>query len=340
MRKQDLYEYQYTTPNKKVVKNLLPALSKPSGKSKKQASMALGVFLEIIGFFGLWGIPGMITEQTGILKILFTLLIYGGIFGIGFKKIKEGKDFLGRYSRYFRYMKVLESHQFATIEELAGKVAKSTKIVIKDLEFMMDQKWFLEGHLDQLHSHFMLTDQAYEQYQLAEKSRKIREQEERERQEKENDPVQKELLQLLEEGNGYVREIHSLNDAILGAEVSQKLDKIEETAVSIFDLVQRRPEKMPDLRKFMRYYLPITIKVVTSYRDFENEKNPSKQLLESKKEIEETLDKVCSAFIKLREKLFQEDVLDISTDLDVLEAMMSQEGLLSDELSIYKNFKF
>ena len=42
--------------------------------------------------------------------------------------------------------------------------------------------------------------------------------------------------------------------------------------------------------------------------------------------------KVISAFTALREKLFQEDVLDVSTDLDVLEAMMSQEGLLDDEL--------
>ena len=44
-----------------------------------------------------------------------------------------------------------------------------------------------------------------------------------------------------------------------------------------------------------------------------------------------TLDKVIQAFIALREKLFQEDILDVSTDLDVLEAMMSQEGLLKEE---------
>ena len=39
-------------------------------------------------------------------------------------------------------------------------------------------------------------------------------------------------------------------------------------------------------------------------------------------------------------KLFQEDVLDVSTDLDVLEAMMSQEGLIEDELgSLSQNLK-
>ena len=71
------------------------------------------------------------------------------------------------------------------------------------------------------------------------------------------------------------------------------------------------------------------------YRDFENERVPSKQLEESKKEIRETLDKVIAAFEALREKIFQEEVLDVSTDLDVLEAMMSQEGLIQDELNTF-----
>ena len=77
----------------------------------------------------------------------------------------------------------------------------------------------------------------------------------------------------------------------------------------------------------------MTVKVVTSYRDFENEKIPSRQLEESKKEIRETLDKVIMAFEALREKIFQEEVLDVSTDLDVLETMMSQEGLIKDGIT-------
>ena len=71
--------------------------------------------------------------------------------------------------------------------------------------------------------------------------------------------------------------------------------------------------------------------MVRAYKNFEQENLPSRQLEESKQEIEETLDKVQMAFQRLREKLLEEDVLDISTDLDVLETMMFQEGLISDE---------
>ena len=226
----------------------------------------------------------------------------------------------------------MEQKQFASIDELARAVAKSTKTVIKDLEFMIEQKWFLEGRMDDTKSQFLLTDKVYEQYELAQKGRILREQEERKKEELEKDPVQRELLQIVTEGQNYVNKIRTLNDEILGEDISKQLDQMEAIIASIFDVVKRKPEKRSELRKLMQYYLPMTIKVVTSYRDFENEIVPSEQIEEGKKEIKETLDKVISAFTALREKLFQEDVLDVSTDLDVLEAMMSQEGLLDDEL--------
>ena len=333
-KKQELYEYQYTTPNKKVVKELLPAVQKPSGTGEYQGKITWG---GLLGVFGAWKLLGTL-EMLGFaspFSIIRNVVIYGAILGIGIYQFVKGKNYVNRADRYKRYMKLLEHKQFASIEELAGAVAKNAKTVIKDLEFMIEQKWFLEGRFDERKSQFMLTDKVYEQYKLAEQGRLLREQEEQEKQRIENDPVQKELSQLIAEGNRYVKEIRRLNDEILGEDISNQLDQMEEIIASIFELVKRKPEKRSELRKLMQYYLPMTIKVVTSYRDFENERVPSEQLEESKQEIRETLDKVISAFVALREKLFQEDVMDVSTDLDVLEAMMSQEGLIKDELNTF-----
>lgn len=330
-KKQDLYKYQYTTPNKQVVKEVLPAVQKPKGINKYQGKITWG---GVLGVFGAWKLLGTL-EMIGIaspFSVIRNVMIYGAILGIGIYQFLKGKNYVNRANRYARYMKLLEHKQFASIEELAGAVAKNAKTVIKDLEFMIEQKWFLEGRFDDRKSQFMLTDKVYENYKQMEQGRLLREQEEQEKQKIESDPVQKELTQILAEGNRYVKEIRRLNDEILGEDISNQLDKMEEIIASIFELVKRKPEKMSELRKLMQYYLPMTIKVVTTYRDFENERVPSEQLEESKREIRETLDKVISAFVALREKLFQEDVLDVSTDLDVLEAMMSQEGLIEDEL--------
>lgn len=330
-KKQELYEYQYTTPNKQVIKELLPAVRKPKEVGQYQGKVTSGVLFGIFGGLNLLGVLEGIGYVSPI-SLLKDVIIFGTIFGIGVYRFIKGKRYVNRAERYGRYMKLLEHRQFASIEELAGAVAKKTKTVIKDLEFMMEQKWFLEGRFDERKSQFMLTDKVYEDYKRMEQGRLLKEQEEQEKRRIESDPVQKELSQVLNEGGHYVKEIRRLNDEILGEDISNQLDKIEEIIASIFELVKRKPEKMPELRKLMQYYLPMTVKVVTSYRDFENERIPSEQLEESKREIRETLNKVISAFTALREKMFQEDVLDVSTDLDVLEAMMSQEGLIEDEL--------
>lgn len=331
-KKQDLYEYQYTTPNKKVVKEMLPAVRKPSKLGDYQGKVTWGGILGVIGAWKLLGTLDMLS-YAGTFSILKNIIIYGAFLGIGIYQFVKGKNYINRANRYSRYMKLLEHKQFASVEELAGAVAKSARTVVKDLEFMIEQKWFLEGRMDEKKSQFMLTDKVYEQYKLAEQGRVLREQEELEKQKIEKDPVQKEVMHLVTEGNRYVKEIRRLNDEILGADISNQLDKIEEIITSIFEIVKRKPEKRAELRKLMQYYLPMTVKVVTSYRDFENEKIPSRQLEESKKEIRETLDKVIMAFEALREKIFQEEVLDVSTDLDVLETIMSQEGLIKDGIT-------
>lgn len=331
-KKQDLYEYQYTTPNKKVVKEMLPAVRKPSKLGDYQGKVTWGGILGAVGAWKLLGTLDMLS-YAGTFGILKNIIVYGAFLGIGIYQFMKGKNYINRANRYSRYMKLLEHKQFASIEELAGAVAKSTRTVVKDLEFMIEQKWFLEGRMDEKKSQFMLTDKVYEQYKLAEQGRVLREQEELEKQKIEKDPVQKEVMQLVTEGNRYVKEIRRLNDEILGEDISNQLEKIEEIIASIFEIIKRKPEKRTELRKLMQYYLPMTVKVVTSYRDFENEKIPSRQLEESKKEIRETLDKVIMAFEALREKIFQEEVLDVSTDLDVLETMMSQEGLIKDGIT-------
>ena len=326
MAKDELYEYQYTTPNKKVVKEFLPAVKRPEGKKKQKGKVFSGKVLMLLGGLGLLSVSG----ATSIVAIIIQLVIWGFIFGKGFHNVRTGKEYLGRIERYYRYMKALESKKYMSLEELAEKVSKNVKTVTKDLEFMIEKRWFLEGHLDHSGGQFMLTDHMYEQYKLWEQGKLLKEQEEKEKQEIEKDPVKRELAKVLAEGNAYIKEIRVLNDVILGEHISNRLDKIEEVLRSIFDLVKRRPEKISDLRKLMQYYLPMTVKVVRAYRDFENERVPSEQLQEGKKDIEETLDKVHIAFVNLREKLYQEDILDVSTDLDVLETLMTQEGLIEE----------
>lgn len=331
MAKNELYEYQYTTPNKTVMKKHLPALRQPGDGGKKWINISGGGVCVGIAVFGILETMRLYFEEPSAAAFI-SMLLFGMLGGFGFRRLVVGNAMKQREDRYRIYLEAAAEKGYASVKELAKRAGRKEAKVLKDLKYMMDSKWFLEGHLDIKETCFMLSDADYRNYCNAEEARVLREQEEKRRQEILNDPVQKELTVLLKEGQEYLAQIHLLNVAIRDDKVSRQLDEMEDTSEKILEQVKKRPEKMPEIRKFMRYYLPMTIKVVTAYRDYEREDAPTAVIEESRREIEETLDKVKSAFQKLLEKISEEDVWDISTDLDVLETMMSQEGLLPDKL--------
>jgi hypothetical protein len=55
-------------------------------------------------------------------------------------------------------------------------------------------------------------------------------------------------------------------------------------------------------------------------------------ILNSKAEIEGTLDTLNLAFEKLLDSLFADTALDVSSDISVLQTMLAQEGLTDDGL--------
>ncbi len=98
--------------------------------------------------------------------------------------------------------------------------------------------------------------------------------------------------------------------------------------------MEDNPEKLPDIRKFMNYYLPTTLKLVQTYHEFSEQPVQGENIIMARKEIEEMLDSINQAFEKMFDKLFEDDALDISTDISVLSTMLAQEGLLEDGLKM------
>ena len=82
-----------------------------------------------------------------------------------------------------------------------------------------------------------------------------------------------------------------------------------------------------EIRKFMDYYLPTTMKLVNTYEEFDAQPVQGENIVGIKQEIEETLDTINEAFARLFDNLYADTAMDISTDIDVLEAMFAQEGL-------------
>ena len=128
----------------------------------------------------------------------------------------------------------------------------------------------------------------------------------------------------------YLDELRRVNDAIPGAEMSDKISLLEAVSAKIFEQAKTDPEKLPRMRKFMEYYLPTSLKLLQTYAELDAQGVEGENISESKRRIEQTMDTLVRAFETQLDQLFQEDAMDVSADIDVMENMLRADGLTGE----------
>ena len=148
--------------------------------------------------------------------------------------------------------------------------------------------------------------------------------------------ISPQVQEVLDKGEAYIKKIHASNDAIPGEEISAKIAKMEQIVEQIFQRAEEHPEIIPDLKKMMDYYLPMTVKLLDAYEDMDGQPVQGENITASKKEIEETIDTLNIAFEKLLDSIFRDTAWDVSTDISVLHTVLAQEGLTEDDFEKMK----
>ena len=117
------------------------------------------------------------------------------------------------------------------------------------------------------------------------------------------------LDQMVSEGQGALDEMRRLNDSIQDAAISAQIERLSQVSDKIFQQVQKNPSQLTQIRKFMSYYLPTTLKLLRAM-----------------------MSTIVTAFERQLDSLFGDQALDISTDITVLDNMMAREGLSDDPI--------
>ena len=136
-----------------------------------------------------------------------------------------------------------------------------------------------------------------------------------------------ELQSVIYRGKRAIADIRRLNDEIPDERMSAQIDLIERLTAQIFDCVRQHPEKLSQIRQFLNYYLPTTIKLMEQYVTLQSQSVKTENITEGMQKIEDLLDKVIVAFQRQLDALFESDVVDITADIRVMEQMMASEGL-------------
>lgn len=138
---------------------------------------------------------------------------------------------------------------------------------------------------------------------------------------------------MIARGQDMLHQIRSENDAIPDEVLSGQMDELERLCVQIFTTVAEKPGKAPQIRKFMDYYLPTTLKMLASYRTMSTRGVSVSDMTEARSTVIRGMGMVLTACQKQLDTLYRDDMLDVTTDIDVLEQMLKRDGFTEGELS-------
>ena len=305
-----------------------------------------GSLLSLFTFFGFLSsfFVSLVTGKSLLsFSVILTLLGFGG----GITLLSGGIRTLGMVGRFNTYKRILGQKTYCALDKLARSVGKNAAFVRKELSRMIDDGLFLEGHMDKEGRNLITSDETYRNFERSRLALEQRQKEEAKAQaaakaqpkpepktpETARDP---QVQEVLNRGNEFLRQIRRCNDAIPGEEISGKISRIELIVRRIFQRAQVHPEIIPDLKKLMDYYLPMTVKLLNAYADMDAQPVQGETIQASKQEIEDTLDTLNLAFEKLLDSVFQDTAMDVSSDISVLQTLLAQEGLVEDELTKLK----
>ena len=132
---------------------------------------------------------------------------------------------------------------------------------------------------------------------------------------------------LMKELERAVSEMRRLNDSIQDEKISAQIDHLEEVTGKIIDQVVAQPKKLPQIRRFLDYYLPTTLKILNAYDRMDATGISGSNIDSTKEKVEGMMDTIVRAYDKQLDALFGDEALDISTDIAVMENLLAQEGL-------------
>ena len=222
-----------------------------------------------------------------------------------------------RLKRYRQYLSLIGRRKSISVTTLAEATGFAPRKIREDLQDMLDDGIFPMGYLDLGSDQLFLTDDGIQ---------------DRPKEEPEKAP---EPPKEVEGAEAVLTEIRALNDAIEDPEMSRKIDRIGEITGNIFAYLREKPDKEGKLRSFLSYYLPTTLKILGSYAQLEAQGVEGENISAAKERIEGMMDKVVEGFEQQLDRLFQDDAMDITSDVAVLERMLEKDGLGNSGMTLW-----
>lgn len=133
-----------------------------------------------------------------------------------------------------------------------------------------------------------------------------------------------EISATIDEAEAQISGIEVANKLISNRSFNQRIHIICDHAREIVTMLEEDPGDIRRSRKFLNIYLDGALKVTEGYADMQS-KHQSEQLAGNFENVLQTIETV---FIEQKQKLLEDDVLDLDVQIEVLAAQLKHEGVM------------
>lgn len=299
----------------------------PPGKNKSFLQRMLGMLAGVpLGMATISSIVSLLSEgRFGALAA--ALAVLGPMtFGAWWMYYKGQKLNKARVD-YRAVAMTLSNNARTNLDEVALALNRPKKQAIKTLRYMIEQGFFHHAYIDEPQNMFVVGKDNIAEYREQDRVQ-------RHRQEQidlaRSMPGSPEAIRI--EGEGFVMQIRKANDMIADEVVSDKLYQLEQISSNIFRRVSEAPQRLPEIRRYMNYYLPTTVKLVQAYAEAESHAVQGQHIEATKQQIRDSLDLINGAFAKLLDQLYARDAMTIGSEITAMEQMLRGDGLAGDDI--------
>lgn len=277
---------------------------------------------------------GMIITGV-IVALIFVMCMIGagnaGTFTIGLAltvlgiiMIWYGQEQNKQAKRYREYLNIIGKQNCISLRDLARISNTEFSTVSSDISNLVYQGALgREAYIDKSCQYLVLN--ADGRKELADKMKLAEERRSKEAEERAREKEEKDYAVLAE--------IHHLNDEIEDEKISAQIDRIEDLTRQILQYQEEHPDSSSQLRTFLNYYLPTTLKMLNTYAEMEKKSVQGENIKKTRKQIEDIMNKIVTAFEKQLDKLYANERMDVTNEITVLEKMLERDGLTNDPSS-------
>ena len=278
------------------------------------------VAIPLQSFAGWWAVGTL-----GSIALFFYVMLFVGI---------RNNCRIGRLKESLKELKI-HGKGYCELERLEKNSSRSLKYIRKDLKKMLKLGMLPDARMDDQETCLLLNEETYQQYRLTQDSLIQRQQEQQKKQTREREvwDIQEKSPagESIARGREYMETLDRLRESIPDREMTGKLERLDAILEQLFEALKKQPDQVEELDQFMEYYLPTTVKLVTSYQEFAAVEFPGDNVKRAKKEIRHTLDTINGAFEKLLDDFYQDKTFDVLSDASVLQSMLAREGLTASD---------